>query len=166
MITIKITGLDQFVVGDLSNELTTGIANIYEVQEDDVNFVAPSCMIFHKGVEQTSWHALIEVLAPMKVQVLQEQCAQFLMKSIKGVAINIEIIFRYYSQDDRVLLVNDDYPRYLSDSNTVNIETNDYEEYDEDDECDDEGCQCHHHHEEEVYDGDIFEEFNKLVSKK
>ena len=61
MIYIKVVGLDQFIVGRISREYTDKIANLYEVSSDDVNFVSPNCMIFHKGVEQTSWHVLVNV---------------------------------------------------------------------------------------------------------
>ena len=49
MITITIYGLDQFVVGNLSRELTPLVAKLYEVDEDEVNFIAPQAMGFHKG---------------------------------------------------------------------------------------------------------------------
>ena len=72
MITIIFYGLDQFVVGQLSKQMTPGLAKLYEVNEDQINFVAPNDMVFHKGVEQTSWNLLIHVHAPMKVSVLQD----------------------------------------------------------------------------------------------
>ena len=53
MINIYVYGLDQFVVGDISRELTSSLAKLYEVEEDEINFVAPHDMVFHKGVEQT-----------------------------------------------------------------------------------------------------------------
>ena len=39
MIAIEIHGLDQFVVGTLSGELTPNIAKLYEVDEEEVIFV-------------------------------------------------------------------------------------------------------------------------------
>ena len=51
--------------------------------------------------------------------------------------------------------INEDYPRYITEENTVN-----YDEYEGEDDCDDEDCEEHHHHhedEEEIYTGDIFE---------
>ena len=47
MITITILGLDQYIVGRLSRELTSNLAKIYEVSEDDINFIAPNNMVFH-----------------------------------------------------------------------------------------------------------------------
>ena len=59
MITVFIYGLDQFVVGRLSREMTPNLAKLYEVSEDEIIFVAPENMVFHKGVEQTSWNIII-----------------------------------------------------------------------------------------------------------
>ena len=58
MITITIYGLDQFVVGRLSREMTPNLAKLYELSEDEILFVAPENMVFHNGVEQTSWNII------------------------------------------------------------------------------------------------------------
>jgi hypothetical protein len=145
MITITIYGLDQFVVGNLSRELTPLVAKLYEVDEDEVNFIAPQAMVFHKGTEQTSWNILIRVNAPKKVSVLQDQMAELMLHGIGEVAIHVNVEFTYYSQDDRYTKINPSYPRYISEENLVDID----DEYPEDIE-EGEG-------EDELYTGDIFE---------
>ncbi len=141
MITITILGLDQYIVGRLSRELTPNLAKLYETEEDSINFVAPSNMVFHNGVEQTSWNAIVRVNAPMKVAVVQDEVANFISVSLGDVAINLAIEFYYYSQDNRYERVNKDYPRYITADNLVDVE-GEYEELENG---------------EEVYDGDIFE---------
>ena len=148
MITITIYGLDQFVVGRLSRQLTPLVAKLYEVSEDDVVFIAPQVMVFHNGTEQTSWDILIEVHAPMKVSVLQKQMAELLLYGIGEVAIHKTVQFFYYSQDHRQTLINKDYPRFITDENIVNTED---EYYDEDLEEGEEADQ--------IYTGDIFKDF-------
>lgn len=145
MITITIYGLDQFVVGNLSRELTPLVAKLYEVSEDDVIFLAPQTMVFHKGTEQTSWNILIHVNAPKKVSVLQDQMSKLMLHGIGDVAINVAVEFYYYSQDDRYEKINESYPRWLSDENLVSID----DEYPEDLEEGEE--------EDQIYTGDIFE---------
>ena len=147
MITIFIYGLDQFVVGDLSKELTPKIAKIYAIDENEVNFVAPNCMVFHKGAEQTSWNVLVEVHAPMKVSVLQDQAAKVLIAGIKHVGIHVSVNFLYYSQDHRVQELNSEYDRYLEEQHHEDYEyEGNIEELEEG-----EG-------EDEIYTGDIFDE--------
>lgn len=141
MITITILGLDQYIVGRLSRELTPNLAKLYEIDEDEVNFVAPSNMVFHNGVEQTSWNVIVRVNAPMKVSVLQDEVANFISVSLKDVAINLAIEFYYYSVDNRYTRINKDYPRYIMSDNIVDFEA-DFEDLEEG---------------EEVYDEDVFE---------
>ena len=145
MITITFYGLDQFVVGNLSRELTPLVAKLYEVDEDEVVFVATNAMVFHKGTEQTSWNILIHVTAPKKVSVLQEQMSQLMLHGIGEVAIHVTVEFYYYSQDDRYQKINPDYPRFITEENLVDVD----EEYDEDREEGEE--------DDQIYTGDIFE---------
>lgn len=144
MITVKFYGLDQFVVGRLSRELTPSLAKLYEVDEDDINFVGSSSMVFHNGVEQTSWNIYIEILAPLKVKVLQDEVASFVLSSIGDLAINKHLTFVYYSEDDRYKLLNKDYPRYIASDNLVDVDDEYEDELDEGDGPD------------QIYTGDIF----------
>ena len=147
MITITFYGLDQFVVGRISRELTPMVAKLYEVSEDDVCFVAPQVMVFHNGTEQTSWNILIHVHAPQRVAVVQDQMAALLLNGIGDVAIHKAIEFYYYHQDDRYQKINEAYPRFISEENLVGVD----DEYPEDIE---EG-----EDEDQIYTGDIFKDF-------
>lgn len=144
MINLTVYGLDEFVVGAISKDLTKNIAKIYEVSEDDVNFIATNAMVFHSGVEQTSWHVIIHVHAPMKVKVLQDQALKVIVNGFKGPCIHIEVEFYYYSEMDRKFTVNEEYPRYITDDNSVDVEQSYSEELEEGEEDD------------QIYTGDIF----------
>lgn len=149
MITLTVYGLDPFVVGRLSQEMTSNLAQLYEVSEDEINFIAPTNMVFHKGVDQTSWNTLIRVNLPKKLLVLQDQAADIIMQMVQGPTINVAVEFYYYSQDNRYEKLNNEYPRFITDDNLVDVEN-----YDESVYVEGEG-------EDEVYTGDIFEDFNK-----
>lgn len=151
MITIIIHGLDQFVVGQLSKEMSKPLANLYEINEDKINFVATESMVFHDGVEQTSWHSIITVRAPKKTEIIQQRIADYLIAAIKDIAINIEIVFTYFSSDHYVEYINKDYPLFITEENIVSIE----DECEEND--DDEDYETHDG--EELFDGDIFKNF-------
>lgn len=149
MITLIFYGLDQFVVGRLSRELTPLIAKLYEVEEDEVNFIAPNDMIFHKGTEQTSWNLLIHIHAPMKVSVLQKMMADLLLNGIGEVAIHKAVEFYYYSQDNRFQKINENYPRFITEDNLVDVEDN----HDEEEEELEEG-----EGDNQIYTGDVFKD--------
>ena len=149
MITIIFYGLDQFVVGRLSRELTPNIAKLFEVKEDEVNFIAPNDLMFHNGVEQTSWNLLMQVYAPKHCAFVQDDVAKFLLESIGEVAINKVVEFYYYPEGNRYEKINEDYPRYITEENLVDTDT----EYDEDMEEGEE--------DDQIYTGDIFEGIDK-----
>jgi len=150
MITVTIYGLDQFVVGRLSREMTSSLADIYECDKEEIIFIAPESMVFHNGVEQTSWNTVVKVEAPKKVAVLQDDVAKIIMQFIKGLSINVQVVFSYFSQDNFYEQLNDDYPRYIENENIVNFEEERYDEDIEEGEGDDQIFTC-----------DIFKDFNK-----
>ena len=150
MITVTIYGLDQFVVGRLSREMTSALADIYECDKEEIIFIAPESMVFHNGVEQTSWNTVVKVDAPKKVAVLQDDVAKIIMQFIKGLSINVQVVFSYFSQDNFYEQLNADYPRYIENENIVNFEEERYDEDIEEGEGDD-----------QIFTGDIFKDFNK-----
>ena len=149
MISLTVYGLDQFVVGKLSREMTSALADLYECDKEEILFIAPENMVFHNGVEQTSWNALVKVDAPKKVSVLQEDAARLIMNMVKGPTIHVQVVFIYFSQDNFYENLNDDYPRYIENENLVNFDE-DYDENIEEGEGDD-----------QIFTGDIFKDFNK-----
>ena len=173
MITIQVLGLDQFVVGRYSRENASAVAQVFECEEKDVSFYAPNAMMFHNGVEQTSWNTLVLVIAPMKYKAVEAQAADFLMKSLSFFSINVEVIFRYYDEACRYVYTNPDYPRFITSDeirdDAASMEFGDMPDHMEGDDdecdCDEESCECghHHHHEEEedIYLGNAFEGFEE-----
>ncbi|MCD8204681.1 MAG: hypothetical protein LUC16_02520 [Coprobacillus sp.] len=154
MINISIIGLDQFIVGDISKEITPNLAKIYETDEEEINFIAPSNMYFHKGIDQTSWNTLVRVSAPHQYDIIEKEVAEIIEKGIGENAINVAIEFNYYEETHRYERISEDYPRYMTEENLINIEADedDEDENEEDDDLSD------------VFDGDIFANFNKTHS--
>ena len=163
MITIKIYGIDPYLLRNISKDATKKIADLYETSVDNINFLAPECLYVHNGVEQNTWNVLVRVHAPKKVEVLENDAFKIIVQYVKDVAINIECVFYYFSSDNYHELLNSDYPRFMSEENTVNVDTS-YEEYDEKVEEEDE----HHHHEiseDDLYLGNAFEGFEEKIKK-
>lgn len=171
MITIETIGLDRYTIGHYSREHTANIASLFETSEDNISFVATNSYVFHEGVEQTSWNVLVKISAPHKYEILQEKVADYLLKTLKDFAIHIAVEFHYFEDDNRFEHHNEDYPLFIKDENVVNVEESELKEGEElyegnifenfqeqleelyhgesaHDECDDEHCECHHHHED------------------
>lgn len=151
MITITIYGLDQFLVGDVSEVCTKNLASLYEVNEDDIFFVAPENMFFHNGMDQTMWNVLVLVHAPTDLEEFEKEASDIISAAIGDNAINLAVEFDYYSPSHRYERLNEDYPRFITKENSVEVEEENYDEEDEEEE-------------EEIYDGDIFQEFNKKLN--
>ena len=145
MISIYVYGLDQFLVGDLSKEITKNLADAFEVSEDDINFVAPNDMIFHNGVEQTSWRVIVEVRLPDVFTKVQDKIRDILFHYVSQVAVHVEVTFSYYFSNEHFLKVNEKYPLYLTEDESEadeEIYTEEMQEGEGDD---------------EIYTGEIFE---------
>ena len=151
MIIIKIYGLDPYLTGKLSKEITPNLAKLYETDEDEISFIASDDLYFHKGFDQNSWNAYVEVHAPEKYHALheiQDEVANLISVGIGENIINLAIEFTFYHEDHVYQRFNHDYPRFIESENSADIVM------DDEDECD-------HEHEEgegddEIYTGDIF----------
>ena len=124
MITIQVLGLDQYVIGHYSKDSTADIANILETTEDEINFYAPcDSLLFHNGVEQTSWNTVVFVKIPKKYEIFEAKLADYLLKTLKEFSINVEINFEYIAEGKSYEYVNESYPRFLTEKNIVCLTT-------------------------------------------
>ncbi|MCH3908891.1 MAG: hypothetical protein LKE31_00730 [Bacilli bacterium] len=134
MITISVLGLDQYVVGHYSKEHTANLANLYETDEEAVNFYAPNSMVFHNGVEQTSWNTIVIVKAPHRCEAVESKVADYIIKTLSEFTINLEVEFEYFEEGHHYEHVNSSYPRFILESNLVDVEADSGDDSDEDDE--------------------------------
>jgi hypothetical protein len=174
MITISILGLDQFVVGHYSKDHSANLVNLFECDEEDLNFYAPNSMVFHNGVEQTSWNTIINVLAPCKYQKMEANVADYLLKTFSEFSINVEVNFAYFEEENHYEKINDDYPRYIREDNIVT--TDEKEQLDDSDDDDEEPdnnepnpadhAELDINNPDELYLGNAFAEFDEKMKEK
>ena len=149
MITISILGLDQFLVGDYSREITHKLADAYEIEENEIVFYAPQAFIFHKGYDQSSYNVIVKVDAEKKFQVFERIVFSLIKETLSKYVVHLTVQFNYFESQTVHSYKNPDYPVFMDDSNVV------YEEYEDDDV-----------EESEVYDGNIFENLDELIEQK
>ncbi len=149
MITISFLGLDPFTSEHLSKDIFAPLAAIFDCPTEDIIVYAPESFLFHNGVDQTLWHALIHVHAPQKYRDKQAEVAQYLLKKVKEHVIHSTVEFYYYDETDRYQSRDALYPNYVTEANAVNVE-NEQETT------------------QEVYQGDVFSSLNldKKTPKK
>jgi len=143
MITISFLGLDPYTSQHISKDIYTKLAAIFQCDPEQIIVYAPESMLFHNGVDQTLWHALIHVNAPKIYRPYQAQVADLLLKVVQTHIIHAAIEFYYYEAGDRIESHDDEYPRFVTEANLVNVE--------EDGEQEDE---------REIYQGDVFSKVN------
>lgn len=168
MITITIIGLEDYTVGHYAKEHTEAIANLYETSEDQILFVNQASLVFHKGIEQTSWSCIIRVNAPKACEALEAQVAKYLLGTISQFSVHVTLEFYYFENKNSYEHINKEYPRFIDESNMVEFADQDYNENEEicdenmfqnfeekyqeshehDDECccNGDSCCCGHHH--------------------
>ena len=134
MITISLLGLDQYVAGHYCKTHTENLAQLFEIEEDEISFYAPNSMIIHKGIEQTSWNTEVIVHLPTKYAVLEKKVADYLIKTLKDITINLNITFEYFEESSHYQYINEDYPRFIKADNIIDADDpyaeEDAEEYD------------------------------------
>lgn len=156
MITVSILGLDPYLVRQISKAMTPKLKDIYECSSDDIDFYCPECLYIHDGVEQNTWNILVRVHAPLKVRVLQNEAVKIIREFLKDACINLAVEFYYYSQDDRYEFIDETHPRFMTESNSVEISEDDHEEENEDEKG--EGWY------DEPYLGNVFEGFEDKLN--
>lgn len=176
MITISLLGVDKYLAPELVKKIHQKIANLYESSPEEVIFYAPDSFLIYDGVEQTSFQLNVIVDAPVKYKGLEKNVANFLLKSLTDYAIHIHVQFRYFESENEYSYINEDYPRYMTETNVLKYDEaenfdekteepylgNAFAEYEdkfdlepeetdeEEDECeDDHECSCGHHHHHE-----------------
>lgn len=145
MVTISIYGLDQYTIGHYSKDHTKNLANLFEVSEDNVSFYAPDAYVFHNGVEQTSWNAIVKVNAPEHCESNEKAIAKYLIETLKEFSVHLQVEFYYYRSHHHYEHINKDYPRFIKEDNLVNVEEDDYDG--------------------ELYEGNIFEGFEEKLEE-
>lgn len=145
MIIITVYGLDQYAVAHYSKNHSENLAQLFETKVENIAFIASDEYVFHNGVEQTSWQALVKVEAPEKYEILEDKAAQYLLKTLSEFSIHVRVVFDYFHSHHEHEFLNKSYPRYIKEDNLVNVE-----ESDEDD---------------ELYEGNIFEGMEKKLEE-
>lgn len=154
MIIIRTYGLDPYIVGRIARQETDEIIRVLELENEEVIFIAPAEYIFHRGVEQTSWQAVIYVECDTHLtKKIEEDLADILLSATEQVAINTHIQFVYFEHGHSFGSINAEYPRFITsyhihEDDEYNEENEDYEEEQE--------SEDDHRGYDEVFMGDVF----------
>lgn len=154
MITISLLGMDAYEAISVTEKLHKKLVNIYGIEDDELEFFAPTSFIIHNGFEQTSFRLNVKVEAPFDEEDKEDEVKEAILEGLKDIAIHIRILFTYFEPEHEYMHIDDTYPLHMSESNTVKVDTHDHEHDDEDD---------YEEEYEEPYMGDIISEFDEFI---
>lgn len=114
MIIIKCFGVDPYVAAAYSKRYIPLVKERFHI-EDDIVVIAPDEYIYHDGVEQTSWQAILEVIISPKYRPIEADLAHALISYLTEEIVNVRLYFTYI-EDERVYkFENKDYPKFVVD---------------------------------------------------
>jgi hypothetical protein len=72
-------------------------------------------MVFHAGVEQTSWNTIVIVKrAGTRKRRFEAKVADYLIKTLSEFTINLEVEFEYFEEGRHYEHINSSYPRFIA----------------------------------------------------
>lgn len=114
MITVSFLGLDSYVVGRFSKDATRKLAVLLRTSVDEILFYAPDSFLYHEGVEQTSWQALITVDLPKSKAKFAQDVAEFLLDETSDFIIHAQVEIRFFEDANVYKRINREYPLFLT----------------------------------------------------
>ena len=121
MINVILKGVDEFLGSHVESLLTPKIASICKVDNDDVVFTCVHSIIYHGGVDQTSYHMIITFELEDKFSSYEKELANFVLEASKNFAVHCHVSFSYLSKP-YYQRIEKDYPLYVTMENEVAIE--------------------------------------------
>lgn len=146
---IETFGIDPYTLRQISPGLSQKISELCEIKLEEIKFFGHEGLMIHNGIEQNTWNVVIKITLQRKLQILQKQIFIIVSNYFKDVAIHFNLYFNYYLKDEKESYINNEYPLYLTENNSLSDE----EIFEEDVAV------------EDIYTGNAFKDFNKKVKK-
>jgi hypothetical protein len=155
MITVSILGMDYYEAIAKTKLLHKKLVEVYGIEDDELEFFAPESFIIHDGFEQTSFRLNIKVEAPFDDMDKEEEVRDIIFDALKDVAVHLRVVFTYFEPEHEYLKIDDTYPKYMSEKNTVKADDHDHDHDEEENEPEE--------NYDEPYMGDIMGEFDEYI---
>lgn len=147
MVFIKIYGLDSIAIENISTKYKKQFSELLEIEEDEILFIENGRTVFD-GIDQTNWYSVFEIILSEKYHNIEENIVTLFKAFMKEEGINYSLIFNYVHDHHIVNSLIKDQPKYVTESNSVNIEKENYEDEDFEDE-------------NKIFTGNAFKELKK-----
>ncbi|MFA6829977.1 MAG: hypothetical protein WCR67_04670 [Bacilli bacterium] len=159
MVIIKLFGMDIYQAIPESKKLHARLVKLYDIPDNELEINAEEGFIIHAGHEQTSFRLDVTIKAPEQYEEMENEVKDTILDALKDVSVHFHLIFEYFNPEHEYTILDDSYPLYLTDDNTVEAEEEGHNHVDEEEHEDDE------EEYDEPYMGDIITEFDEYVKK-
>lgn len=156
MIIVSLLGMDSYQAIQVSKRLHKRLVEVYHIDDSQLMFYAPESFLIHDGIEQTSFRLDVKVEASEQYEDKEREARDVLFEGLKDVAVHIRVLFSYFKSENEYMYIDETYPEFMNDSNTVKAEV---EEDEEDEERD------YEEEYDEPYMGDIIGQFDEYIKK-
>jgi hypothetical protein len=143
VILIKFYAVDVYQLGTILKHLHFKIAKLLKVAPESLHIVSSDSLVFYNGVDQYNYRGYLEVLSDHQLSN-KEALMTLLKEHMQPLGLHFTISFLETATIFE--FGNDEYPKSVSDENTVMVEENQDETEDET---------------REVYLGNVFKDVGK-----
>ena len=144
MIIVTLKGADVFLSGEVERALFPLLAKVYNVDENELILHAQDGYLYHDGMDQTSFNLIVKVEADVSFESKEKEAAECIIKVMKNYAIHTRVYFAYFESKHVYESINEEYPLFINSGNVASFENDEESEV-------------------EVYDGNIFEEYEDVL---
>ncbi len=124
MVKIYMYGADEFLGRDISSMMSGRLAKIYQIKEEEILFIAVNSIIYHQGVDQTSYHLFFHVEAPSAFKKHEQEMKNYLLSASEDFSVHSHVEFHY--EDNEVYSrIDEEYPLFVTEKNSVVVEAAD-----------------------------------------
>lgn len=146
MINVTLKGIDIYLGGEFDRKIHAKLASLFEVPSVEIITTVSESLVYHQGVDQTTYQLVIKFELSKRYQPFEKQVAEFVLDASKDFSVHTLCYFVYIDEDHIYERIDEDYPRFMNEKNVVGYEDEEDEEKEED---------------VEVFTGNIFQNFDE-----
>jgi hypothetical protein len=118
---IVIQGLDRYVVERLSQAITLPLSQLTSTAITDIYFLASETIVYHQGVDQTSWWSFITIHLTPELQRFQQGIIDLFKAALQGQTIHMQFTWVYQPSHHTTTILDHDYPTFVTNTNQVQV---------------------------------------------
>lgn len=150
MINVTLKGIDIYLAGEFDREIHSKLASLFHVRSEEIITTALESLVFHQGVDQTTYQLVIKFELPECYRQYEKVVADYVLSASQDFSVHTLCYFIYVKEENIYERIDEDYPRFMDEKNIVEYDENDSNEGEE----------------QEIFTGNIFQNFDKHSEHK